>query len=39
MAGRSQWLPQKMEEITVEVEGADEDAAAAGMEKFFEETL
>ena len=27
------------EEITVEVEGADEDAAAAGMEKFFEETL
>lgn len=27
------------EEITVEVEGPDEDAAAAGMEKFFEETL
>ena len=27
------------EEITVEAEGPDEDAAAAGMEKFFEETL
>ena len=27
------------EEITVEIEGADEDAAAAGIEKFFEETL
>ena len=27
------------EEITVEAEGPDEDAAAAGLEKFFEETL
>lgn len=27
------------EEITVEAEGPDEDAAAAGMKKFFEETL
>ena len=27
------------EEVTVEVEGADEDAAVAGMQKFFEENL
>ena len=27
------------EEITVEAEGPDEDAATAGMKKFFEETL
>ena len=27
------------EAITVEAEGPDEDAAAAGLEKFFEETL
>ena len=27
------------DEVTVQVEGPDEDAAAAGMEKFFEETL